>query len=352
MHTDDDHKPTILVTDDDVNICSILRRCLDMEGYIVSTVHSGEEAMEALSKAHYDLLVSDIMMPGISGLELLDKVKIAYPDMAILMITGVDDRNTALEALKKGAFGYIIKPFDLNELLIQVVNVLERRRLSMESLEYEKRLEEEVSERTSDLRRREEEIALRLVSAAEYRDNDTGEHIRRLGLFAAELARAIGWPAFNVDDIRVAATMHDIGKIGISDTILLKAGKLEPDEFEAIKTHTEIGAGILTGSNIPLLKMAKEIALYHHEKWDGSGYPNGLKGEDIPESARIVAVVDVYDAMAYDRVYRSAFAEEKVHGIMRNERGRHFDPRILDVFFAIFQKIKAIKQQIDREAAH
>lgn len=351
MHKDLPHKPTVLITDDDVNICSILRRCLDMEGYAVSTVHSGEEAMEALSQAHFDLLVSDLMMPGISGLELLDKAKIAYPDMAVLMITGVDDRSTALEALKKGAFGYIIKPFDLNELLIQVVNVLERRRLAMESLEYEKRLEEEVSERISDLRCREEEIALRLVSAAEYRDNDTGEHIRRLGLFAAELARAIGWSAFDVDDIRVAATMHDIGKIGIPDTILLKAGKLEQHEFETIKTHTEIGAGILTGSNIPLLKMAKEIALYHHEKWDGSGYPNGRKGEDIPESARIVAVVDVFDAMAYDRVYRPAFAEEKVLGIMRNERGRHFDPRILDIFLTIFQKIREIKQQVDSETA-
>ena len=207
-------------------------------------------------------------------------------------------------------------------------------------------LEEEVHKRTADIRRREEEIALRLVSAVESRDKDTGAHIKRIGLYSAALAKAIGWDQSQVDDIYVAATMHDIGKIGIPDYILQKSDKLSPQEFEIMKTHTEIGATILEGSDVPLLKMAKEIAMYHHEKWDGSGYPAGLSGEAIPQCARIVSIADVFDALVSQRVYKSAGTEDKAVDAMTTEMKSFFDPKIFDCFIALLPTFHQIHKEV------
>jgi putative two-component system response regulator len=193
---------------------------------------------------------------------------------------------------------------------------------------YENTLEEEVRQRTGQIREREEEIVLRLVQAAEYRDDETGEHIRRVGRYASEIARAAGWTAVETDNIRLAAPMHDVGKIGVPDAILRKPGKLTPEEFVVIQTHPTIGARILERSKVPLLEMARDIALCHHEKWDGSGYPRGLRGEDIPISARIVAVCDVYDALVSDRVYRLAYPKDEALAIMSESNGKHFDPSV------------------------
>ena len=206
-------------------------------------------------------------------------------------------------------------------------------------------LEEEVRRRTADIRRREEEIALRLVWASESRDKETGDHIRRIGLYSEALAKAIGWQGQQVDDIRVAATMHDIGKIGIPDSILRKPGKLLPQEYEIMKTHTEIGAKILEDSDVPLLQMAKEIALCHHERWDGSGYPQGLVREAIPQSARIVAIADVYDALVNDRIYKTAESEEKAVAIMSKEHRTSFDPEILGCFFRLLPDFCRIREE-------
>jgi putative two-component system response regulator len=262
------------------------------------------------------------------------------------MVTGVDDRKVGIQALRLGAYGYLIKPFDVNELAINAANALQRRQLALLSQATQDRLEGEVRRRTAQIRRREEEIALRLVAAAEFRDTETGAHVRRIGLYAAALAQLLGWPAGQVDDLRVAAMMHDIGKIGVPDSILLKPGPLLPDEFEIIKQHTVIGARILERSEIGLLEMAREIALSHHERWGGGGYPAGLAGEAIPESARIVAVCDVYDALVHDRVYRRALPEREVLELLQSQRGHHFDPRIVDPFLAEVSVFRTIREEV------
>ncbi len=344
----------ILIVDDESYICEILSRWLEAAGYQCVTVANAEDAWKMLNVndellAGFTLLISDILMPGKSGIELLAVVRERHPDVAVIMVTGVDDRTTAIESLRLGAYGYVIKPLDENDLIINVTNALERRRLVLQAREYQEFLEEEVRARTADIRQREEEIALRLVSAAESRDKATGDHIRRIGLYSASLAKALGWEQQRVDDIRVAATMHDIGKIGISDGLMLKPDKFTAEEFEVVKKHTEIGAAILGGSDIPLLQMAEEIALCHHEKWNGSGYPRGLAGEEIPESARVVAIVDAYDAIKEPRVYDPARSEEEALAIMIEERGTHFDPRILDCFARILPEVRCIPNQVISE---
>ncbi len=336
----------ILIVDDENYICKTIYRWLEPEGYECRTANSVDEALKKFQESCPDLLISDIMMPGKNGLDLLKKCRDKYPDIAVLMATAVDNREVAINTLQLGAYGYMIKPFDKNEFIINVANALERLRLTLISKDYEHLLEQEVQDRTAAIRNREEEIANRLVWAAEYRDDETGKHIKRIGLFSAALAKALGWTSHEVDDMRVSAPMHDIGKIGISDIILCKPGKLTPDEFEIIKTHTTIGASILGNSNISLLQLAHDIALSHHEKWDGSGYPHGLSGEAIPEAARIVAVSDVYDALISDRVYRLALSEEKTIAIMRDGIGKHFQPLIFECFMDILPKFHKIKKEV------
>ncbi len=204
-------------------------------------------------------------------------------------------------------------------------------------------LEQEVRKRTSEIRRREEEIALRLVAAADSRDDgETGAHIRRLGLYSELMARHLGWPADKVEEIRIAAPMHDIGKIGIPDHILRKPSKLTDDEFEIMKMHALIGGKILENSETSLVQMARDIALYHHERWDGEGYPEGLKGEQIPEAARIVAIVDVFDALIHKRVYKDAMPLDRAIGILREGRGKQFDPRLFDLFLFLRKEMAQI----------
>jgi len=338
--------PRILVVDDEAYVREVLCRCLGDEGYNCETAANAKDALERLKDNEFSLLISDIMMPEVSGIELLKMVRESFPNLAVIMLTAVDDRKTAISTLHLGAYGYLIKPFDVNEVLINVSGALERRRLEMLSRQYEERLEAKVAERTADVRRREEEIAIHLVSASEYRDEETGAHIRRIGLYAAVIAKAVGWPPRAVDDIRVAGPMHDIGKIGIPDSILLKPGKLTDQEFEEVKKHSEIGAAILSNSDVPLLHMARDIALSHHEKWDGAGYPAGLAGEAIPESARIIAVTDVYDALVHNRVYRPAMGEEKALGIMRETREKHFNPGIFDCFLDLLPEFRRIRGEV------
>ena len=336
----------ILIVDDEPHVRKVISRSLTKLGYECAMADSGEEALDVLSEREFDLLISDIMMPGMSGLDLLQVVRQQFPDMAVIMVTAVDERATAIRSLELGAYGYMIKPFDNNELVISVVNALERRRLTLVSQAYGRRLEEEVRARTEDIRRREEEIALRLVSASEYRDEETGAHIRRIGLYVAVLAEAMGWPQEEVESIRVAGPMHDIGKIGVPDHILLKPGKLTREEFETMKTHTDIGAGILTGSDVPLLHMAMDIAQSHHEKWDGSGYPGRLVGQQIPKAARLVAAADVYDALVHDRVYRPAMPEDQALGIMQENCGTQFDPDVFECFLRMLPKFRRIRGSV------
>ena len=336
----------ILIVDDEPDVCVLLSRWLTSEGYSCDTANNGQVAVQLLEQKEFDLVVSDIMMPGMSGIDLLTFVRSLFRDTAIVMVTAVDDRKTAVLALDLGAYGYVIKPFDKNEILISVVNALERRRLTLLSQEYERSLEAKVEERTGQVRQREEEIVLRLISAVGHRHDETGGHVRRIGLYAAAIAKSLGWRPESVQDIQLAASMHDVGKIGIPDTILLKPGKLTLEEFEVMKSHTTIGAEILDGSNVPLIQMARKIALSHHEKWDGSGYPGGLVEDATPESARIVGVVDVYDAMTNDRVYRPAFPEHEVLSLMKIGKEEYFDPRILDCFLDSLTEVGRVRDEV------
>jgi putative two-component system response regulator len=339
----------ILIVDDEPYIREILSRWLIDEGYDCQQAADVDAALAVLGEGGIELMISDIRMPGRSGLDLLDEAKARYSDLAVIMLTAVDDRDTAIRTLEAGAFGYVIKPFDRNELLISVVNALERRRLSLLNNRYRHQLENDVRERTAELRLREEEVALRLITAAEHRDAETGAHIRRIGLYSEIIARARGWNEDAAGELRLAAPMHDVGKIGIPDHILLKPGSLTSREFHVIERHTTMGAAILAGSSIPMLRLARQIALTHHERWDGGGYPAGLSGEEIPEEGRIVAVADVYDALVHTRIYRPAMSEPQALQIMERARGRQFDPSIFDTFIEVLPELRDIRHRLEVE---
>lgn len=341
--------PRILVVDDEQYLRQLVGRHLTQAGYSCTLAGTGEEAWEMLQRDDFALTVLDIMLPGMSGIDLLQKIAQTRSDTAVIMVTGVDDRSTAIRALQLGAYGYVIKPYEMNELVISVVNALERRRLVIASRRHEQELEQKVDERTAEVRATQEEITLRLVSAVEHRDSETGAHAKRIGLYASSLAAQLGWCGRRLEDMRLAAPMHDIGKVGIPDAILQKRGRLTLDEFEVIKKHPLIGAQILSGVTAPLLRMAHDIALSHQEKWDGSGYPRGIAGENIPVSARIVTLTDVYDAMTHDRAYRQALPEAEVLDSIRQGRGRHFDPLVVDAFLDSLNEFQQIRQRVQEE---
>lgn len=336
----------VLVVDDDPFVRNLLSRWIFDAGYQCLTAEGHSAAREHLRRQPIHLVILDITLPGGSGLDLLDEFKQQSPDSAVLMLTAEDSTAKAVRALTAGACGYLIKPVEREELLAQVRNGLERRRLVVENRHYTYRLEEKVREQTCAIRSAHEETIYRLTKASLCRDEETGAHIARTGLYSELLAAAIGWSGEDVDLIRLAAPMHDIGKIGIPDAILRKPGKLSGDEYAVMKTHTHIGANMLAGSQSPVLRMAQTIALCHHEHWAGTGYPSRLRGCDIPEAARIVAIVDVYDALTHDRVYRPAVSEPEVLRIMREGRGLHFDPRLFDAFMTLLPEMRAIADAV------
>jgi putative two-component system response regulator len=330
---------TLLVVDDEAPVRNLLATWLSAHGYRCVRADSVAAARRCLESEPIDLVTADINMPGGSGIDLLRHVLATQPDLPVLMLTGNRDTESAISALNAGAFGYLLKPTRQEELLAQVNHGLELRRLRIERRRYTEGLEERVREQTLEIRRAHEETIHRLVRAAACRDLETGAHVVRTGAFSEILARALGWPEPEVERIRMAAPMHDIGKIGVPDAILRKPASLTPEEFEVMKQHTSIGAKLLAGSNSAILVMAREIAMCHHERWDGSGYPAGLAGDAIPETARILAIVDVYDALTSDRPYRRAMPEEQVLKMMLAEQGRHFDPVMLTTFFSVLEEI-------------
>lgn len=331
------HDSRLLIVDDEAPVRRVLRRWLEADGYSCQAAASATDAWKLLQESAFNLVISDVRMPGESGIELLAKVRGHFgPELAMMLATADVDPETAYRALELGASQYLMKPFGRNDVVIAVAAALDQQRRDLQSQRRQNRL-------TDLVRRRDEEMALRLVWAAECRDTDTGSHIRRIGLYSRELAKNLGWSPADAEQLRLAAAMHDIGKIGIPDEILLKPGALDAKEIVVMRTHTEQGARMLRGSTSTLLQLAEEIALHHHERWDGAGYPEGLSGEKIPEAARIVAVVDVYDALTHDRPYRPAHSEERALEIMMRGRGKVFDPRILDLFMKILPRIRSIR---------
>jgi putative two-component system response regulator len=281
-------------------------------------------------------------MPGASGLELVRAIQGRIPDTSVVMVSSMEEAETAIECLQQGAFGFVLKPFQPREILVQVNGALRRRMLEIAYRDREAELAKQVREQTVEIRSSREEIALRLISASEHRDNETGMHVRRIGLYAAEMAQLLGWDQEGVDTIQAAAPMHDIGKIGVPDAILQKPGTLTEDEWVTMKRHTTMGATILKGSTVPFIQMGARIAIGHHEKWDGTGYPKGLQGEAIRLEARITALVDVYDAASNRRHYKEPWPEDQVVELIRKGSGAHFDPRLVDLFLANLDRFRAI----------
>jgi putative two-component system response regulator len=283
-------------------------------------------------------------------------------------VTRANDATVASAALDAGAYGYVIKPFDDNEMLINVDSALRRRRVELDNRSQLMRLEEMVRGRTGemwnyvselekaqrDMRLLQEETIHRLSLAAEFRDDETPRHIQRMSRYCGLMADRLGMDADECELIRVASALHDVGKIGVPDHILLKPGSLDPDEWAVMQRHCEIGHRILSGSNSEVLKLAASIALTHHERMDGSGYPHGLAGEAIPIEGRIAAIADVFDALTTNKVYRPAVSMKEAIAVMMEERGRHFDATILDVFLSEKGRVLGIKERfadVDQQEA-
>jgi len=324
--------PKILIVDDEENVRLLVSRIAAGEGYAFEMAASTAEALVKLAADEYSLLISDINMPGQDGIALLRAARQDYPDLAVIMVTAVDNRLTAKETLAMGAYGYVIKPFERNALIINISNALRRRELEIASKRHSEELEALVQQRTEELWQSRDETIQKLAKAAEFRDNETAQHTIRVGEYCGILARELGLAEDVCERIRAAAPLHDVGKIGIPDNILLKPGRLTPEEFTVIMTHSEIGYRILGDSLSEVLNLGGVISLTHHEKYNGKGYPNGLAGDAIPLVGRITAICDVFDALTSKRVYKEAMTVDEAMVILQGERGQHFDPELVDLF--------------------
>lgn len=353
-------KAVVLVVEDSEMVSQLICDLLQPKGFACDVAINAEEARARLASKAYDLILTDVNMPpGDSGLELIRHAAAEYPDTAAIIITAIDDPDTGNLALELGAYGFVIKPFNNTELVINISNALIRRRLAIENRNHSARLKQEVLERTKELmttiqrmersdkqlRLSQEETIDRLARAAEFRDNETAQHIKRMSRYCELLGRQLGLDDERCDLLLAASPMHDIGKIGTTDSILLKHGRHTAEEFEIMKQHAEIGYRILSGSESELLNMGAMIALTHHEKYDGSGYPRGLAGEDIPLEGRITAVGDVFDALTSKRVYKPAWDLGKAIDFMRGQRGLHFDPELVDLFLESMPHVLMIKER-------
>jgi putative nucleotidyltransferase with HDIG domain len=332
-----------LVVDDEASICALLSEKLARAGFKCRCATSGEEALTLLQGNTYDLVISDLRMPGMSGLELLDEVSRKYPHSAFLMATGEADVRTGVEAMKKGASDYLVKPFQLEEVISRVQQALEKKRLELEVASYRRHLEEMVEQRTRQLQAALKRVELTydetleaLGAALDLRDDETAGHSRRVSRYCLAMAKTMGCSSEQLKHLARGAYLHDIGKIGIPDAILLKGGKLTPEQMAIMQSHARVGYELV--SRIAFLAPAAEIVLTHHERFDGTGYPQGLREEEIPLGARIFVVADTLDAMTSDRPYRQALPFSAAQAEIIRESGRQFDPEVVRVFLSIPQQ--------------
>jgi response regulator RpfG family c-di-GMP phosphodiesterase len=330
----------ILIVDDEEMIRGLLSSALEQETYICHQASNVDEAFALLGEQPVELVISDIMMPGRSGVELLRDLKKVDPDIAVLMITGLSDMNTAMECVHLGANDYITKPFGINRVILTVKNLIERRNLALEKKNYQVSLEFKVMEQTAQIRKTMNDLSCAydntltaLVRALDAREREVGSHSERVMNYAAFLGEKLGMSGRELQELSKGALLHDIGKIGISDNILLKPGQLDDNEWIEMRRHPQVGYAIL--SEIDFLKIPAEIILSHHERFDGEGYPKQLKGKHIPLGARIFALVDTLDAMTSDRPYRKALPFTAVVNEVMKHRGSQFDPAIADLFLSI-----------------
>ncbi|MGB2624426.1 MAG: HD domain-containing phosphohydrolase [Candidatus Acidiferrum sp.] len=330
----------VLAVDDERAACKLLALMLRPPGYLCSTAASGEEALLILQRERFDAVISDLQMPGIGGLELLTQVRSRYRHVAFLVTTGVDDVEIGVEAMRCGADDYLVKPLLESAVLASLESALHKRHLEKQVENYQERLEEMVADRTGQLRqaleqqeRSYEETLQALGAAIDLRDNETAGHSQRVCRYALEIARAMGWTEEKLGSLAKGAYLHDIGKLGIPDGILLKPGPLTAAERALMQRHVQIGFGLI--KDIAFLSDAAEIVLTHHERYNGEGYPRGLRGDEILPSSRIFAVADSFDAITSDRPYRRASPFEAGLQIIRECSGAEFDPQVVSAFLSI-----------------
>jgi putative two-component system response regulator len=348
----------ILVVDDTESHVILLRKILKGAGYLsVATTTNPEEAVALYKEFQPDLLVLDLHMSPIGGFEILDQLKAVEPEdsyVPALMMTALNDPDVLVRALERGARDFLNKPFERFEALTRIRNMLEVRLLHQRVRDQNRVLEDNVTARTREIRETRLEVIRRLGRAAEYRDNETGMHIIRMSLAASILGRAVGLTVEQCELLLNASPMHDIGKIGIPDRILLKPGPLDADEWAIMKKHPTIGAELLSGGGSELMQMAETIAHCHHEKFDGTGYPRGLEGEQIPLAARIVAVCDVFDALLSKRPYKAPWTVDAALAELDKRAGSHFDPRLVEKFHQVLFDVLNIHARYadDHESAN
>lgn len=328
----------VLIVDDEPANTQLLERVLAEGGFDnYRSTNDSRQAVPLFQEFEPDLVLLDLSMPHLDGYALLNQFREIIPVSSyfpILVLTADISSQAKQRALSLGARDFLTKPFDITEVLLRIRNLIETRQLHMRLHEHNLTLEERVRQRTRELEEAQFEILDRLALAAEYRDDETGAHTRRVGLLSERVALALGLPVEWARIIGLAARFHDVGKIGIPDSILRKPGPLSPVEQSLMRTHTSLGASILAGSRFPILQVAESIALTHHERFDGNGYGVGLAGDSIPIEGRIVAVVDAFDAMVNDRPYRRALSLKKALQELQRAAGKQFDPRVVEAFLA------------------
>ena len=347
----------VLIVDDEISTRKLLVAMLREAGVRCKTAACADEGLNVLETESVDAVLSDLQMPGISGMQFLAQVRPRYSHLAFLMITGVDDIQVGVEAMKRGADDYLIKPLQIEVVMASLERALEKKRLQQEVENYRRHLEEMVGERTQQLRsallqieRSYEDTLEALGAAIDLRDSETAGHSRRVAMYSTKIAKELDVAEHELKTIIRGAWLHDIGKLATPDAILLKPGALTQEEWRIMQRHAEIGYDLV--KRIPFLAQAAEIILSHHERWDGSGYPRGLKARDIPLGARVFAVADTVDAMTSDRPYRSALSFEETEEEIRRGSGSRYDSQVANVFLSVgIENWKAMRRSIDRPSA-
>ncbi|MHC4134278.1 MAG: HD domain-containing phosphohydrolase [Planctomycetota bacterium] len=361
----------ILCVDDEPMIREILRETLEQEGHRVSEAENGQVARDKIDQDAFDLILTDVKMPVMDGFTLMKNLGDLTDEIPVVVITSFGDVDVAVDAIRLGAYDYIVKPFNISQVTISVQRALERRRLLIENVQYKKDLEHKVVEKTIDLIKKNKKLEQQakllegllrdlresyeatldaMVSAIESRDCETKHHCRRVQAYAVMLAQRIGVTPEQLVDISYGALLHDVGKIGVPDSILLKPGRLSEEEWATMRTHAHIGHQMIR--RIKFLKGAAEIVLYHHERWDGAGYPHGTSGEEIPLGARIFSIIDTFDAITSKRPYKEALPIQVARDEIQRCAGTQFDPRLVAEFLRISdEELIGVRQRLEDDAS-